>query len=119
MDPNQCFLDMFNAMKSGDCETARELARALKQWFRRGGFYPYQYTPEAMHAYIASVLRRTSGHGPDPVFSLTCIHCDDGTGFESEGQAMDAGWTEIEPAYALPQANYCGLCPDCRKTEHQ
>jgi hypothetical protein len=117
MDPNQTFLDMFAAMKANDFETARELALALKDWFRNGGFYPHQYTPEAMHAYIASVLRRTTGYGHNVPFSLTCFHCDDGTGLESEEEAMDAGWTEIQPAYALPQANYCGLCPDCRKQD--
>jgi hypothetical protein len=57
MDPNQTFLDMFAAMKSGDFATARELALGLKEWFAKGGFYPHQYTPEAMHAYTASVLR--------------------------------------------------------------
>jgi len=60
MDPNQTFLDMFHAMRDGDHETARELAFALKRWFASGGFYPYQFTPEAMNAYIASVLRRTA-----------------------------------------------------------
>ncbi len=60
MDPNQTFLDMFHAMRDGDYATGRELAIALKDWFARGGFYPYQYTPEAMNAYIADVLRRTA-----------------------------------------------------------
>jgi hypothetical protein len=116
MDPNQTYLAMFDAMKAGDFDTARELALALKDWFAKGGFYPYQYTPEAMHAYIASVLRRTAGHGPEPVFSLVCQYCDAGDGIETEEQAITEGWSEIEPAFALPQANYCGTCPDCRKT---
>lgn len=60
MDPNQTYLDMFHAMRDGDHEKARELPLALKEWFARGGFYPYQYTPEAMNAYIADVLRRTA-----------------------------------------------------------
>src|SRR5579871_4802174 len=94
MDPNQTYLDMFDAMKAGDFETARELAIALKDWFAKGGFYPHQYTPEAMHAYIASVLRRTAGHGPEPVFSLVCQHCDAGDGIETEEQAITEGWTE-------------------------
>lgn len=117
MDPNQTFLDMFAAMKANDFDTARELALSFKEWFRKGGFYPHQYTPEAMHSYIASVLRRTNGYGEQVPFSLTCFHCDDGTGLTSEEEAMDAGWTEIQPAYALPQANYCGLCPECRVRE--
>ncbi|MDB5346022.1 MAG: hypothetical protein JWP89_4399 [Schlesneria sp.] len=116
MDPNQTFLDMFAAMKDKDFETARELALALKGWFANGGFYPHQYTPEAMHCYIASVLRRTFGHGPDPVFSLVCRYCDAGEGIATEEDAIGEGWSEIEPAFALPQANYCGVCPDCRIT---
>jgi hypothetical protein len=60
MDPNQTFLDMFHAMRDEVHETARELASALNRWFATGGFYPYQYTPEAMNAYIADVLRRTA-----------------------------------------------------------
>ncbi|MCA9065798.1 MAG: hypothetical protein KDA96_22170 [Planctomycetaceae bacterium] len=117
MDPNQAYLDMFEAMKANDFETARELALALKNWFAKGGFYPYQFTPEAMHAYLASVLRRTAGHGPEPPFSLVCRHCDAGGEIETEEQAIGEGWSEIEPAFALPQANFCGLCPDCKTLE--
>jgi hypothetical protein len=60
MDPNAAYLEMFNAMRDGDHETARERAIALRDWFAKGGFYPYQYSPEEMNAYIAKVLRRTS-----------------------------------------------------------
>lgn len=60
MDPNQTFLDMFNAMRDEDHETARECALALDEWFSKGGFTPYQFSREAMIAYIRSVLRRTS-----------------------------------------------------------
>jgi len=108
---------MFEAMKAGDFETARDLALALKEWFAKGGFYPHQYTPEAMHSYIASVLRRTFGHGPEPVFSLVCRNCDAGEGIKTEEDAMGEGWTEIELALALPQANFCGLCPECRQKD--
>ena len=117
MDPNQTYLDMFAAMKACDFATARELALALKEWFAKGGFYPHQYTREAMHAYIASVLRRTEGHGDQVPFSLTCRHCDAGMGIESEEQAMSEGWTEIEPAFALAEANFCGLCPECKSDQ--
>ena len=60
MDPNQTYLDMYDAMRDGDHETARARALVLKRWFASGGFYPCQYTPEAMNAYIADVLRRTA-----------------------------------------------------------
>ncbi len=116
MDPHQTFLDMFQAMKDEDHATARELAQALQCWFAKGGFYPDEYSPEAMHCYIASVLRRTAGHRkPELPFSLVCSDCDAGEGIATEEEAMDEGWTEIEPAAQLPQANYLGICPDCRK----
>ena len=113
MDPYRDYLDMFEAMQTNDLETARELALSLKEWFRKGGFYPFQVTPEAMHAYVASVLRRTAGHGAEPEFSLICRECEAGQGITSEEEAIAQGWTEIEMALALPQANFCGLCPDC------
>jgi hypothetical protein len=115
MDPYQTYLDMFAAMRDGELATARELALALKEWFRKGGFYPYQVTPLAMHAYLASVLRRTWEHGSEPVFSVICRHCDAGEGLATEKEAVAAGWTEIELALALPSASYCGLCPDCQR----
>lgn len=114
MDPNQTFLDMFEAMKTGDLETARERALALKRWFRKAGFYPYQYTPEAMHAYIASVLYRTTNHGADPVCSIICFVCDASSEFANEEQAMDAGWTEIWTAFPSTKSNFRGHCPNCR-----
>jgi hypothetical protein len=115
MDPYQTYLDMFAAMKEQELETARELALALKAWFARGGFYPHQVTPEAMHAYLASVLRRTAGHGEDVPFSLTCRYCDAGMEIATEEEAIAKGWSEIATALALAEANYCGLCPDCRQ----
>jgi hypothetical protein len=60
MDPNQTYLDMYDAMREGDHDTARALALVLKRWFASGGFYPYQFSPEEMNAYIANVLRRTA-----------------------------------------------------------
>ncbi len=49
-----------------------------------------------------------------PVFSLTCTECDAGMEIETEGQARREGWTKIKPAFDLPMANSCGLCPACR-----
>jgi len=123
MDPNQTFFDMLAAIRDKDKATAHELALALKSWFANGGFYPFQCTPEAMNAYIASVLRRTAGLGePEPPFSLTCLYCDAGQGIASEEEAIGEGWSEIEPAPQLLQANVLGVCPDCQErhaTEQQ
>ena len=115
MDPNETYRDMLAAMKAGDHETARSLALALKDWFAHGGFDPDQCMSDAMDAYIASVLRRTAGKAPDVPFSLVCERCDAGEHIETEEQAIEEGWVDIWPALDLPQANYCGTCPECQK----
>jgi hypothetical protein len=61
MDPTQCYLEMFYAMRDGDLVTARERALALRDWLHRGGFSPPNYSPTEVHAYLANVLRRTAG----------------------------------------------------------
>jgi hypothetical protein len=63
MEPNQCYLEMYEAMKTGDFTTARERALALQQWLDRGGFYPANYTETEVSGYLANVLRRTVGFG--------------------------------------------------------
>jgi hypothetical protein len=60
MDPTAAYLDMFEAMKAKDYETARERAEGLKQWLGKGGFYPPNYTRVEVDAYLANVLRRTA-----------------------------------------------------------
>lgn len=47
-------------------------------------------------------------------FSLVCETCDAGMEIESYEQAIAEQWTEIEHAPDLPQANFIGLCPECR-----
>ena len=61
MDPTQCYLEMFAAMRDGDLATAHERAWALRDWLDRGGFSPPNYNPTEVRAYLASVLRRTVG----------------------------------------------------------
>lgn len=61
MDPTQCYLEMYEAMKAGDLHTARERAVALREWFDRGGFPPPNYNPTEVRSYLAKVLRRTAG----------------------------------------------------------
>jgi hypothetical protein len=48
-------------------------------------------------------------------FSLVCQECDAGMNVLSYGQAIVEGWTDIEYRPDLPMANYCGLCPACRR----
>jgi hypothetical protein len=50
-------------------------------------------------------------------FSMTCRECDAGMDMTSPEQAIAAGWTEIVDAAdeGFMEANYLGLCPDCKK----
>ena len=109
--PIQTFTDLMEAMRTEDHETARDLAIALQTWLAKGGFCPGGHTREEVGTYLASVLFRT---GNQPPFSLTCWYCDAGQGIPSEEDALAEGWIEIEPAPQLLQANYLGVCPDCR-----
>jgi hypothetical protein len=51
----------------------------------------------------------------EPCFSLVCYDCDAGMNVGSEQQAVSEGWSDIDYAPNLPQANYVGLCPDCKE----
>jgi len=65
VDPTQCYLEMFEAMRDGDHRTARQRALALKQWLDSGGFYPPRYSETEVFMYLQSVLRRTAYLGDD------------------------------------------------------
>ena len=40
MDPSACFEDMRDAIECGEYAEARECARNLLEWSKRGGFWP-------------------------------------------------------------------------------
>lgn len=40
MDPLVCYQDMMTSWREGEMLKAREHAKNLEQWIRRGGFYP-------------------------------------------------------------------------------
>ena len=111
MDPNQTYSELLEAIRTQDHETARELATALRQWLLKGGFYPAQYSFDAVNHTVAVVLDSVEGKLP---FSLTCWYCDAGQGILSKAEAQAEGWIEIEPAPQLLQANFLGVCPECR-----
>jgi hypothetical protein len=54
MDPTQCYLEMFAAMRDGDLFTARQHALALQDWLHRGGFFPPNYSPHYFPQVCAS-----------------------------------------------------------------
>ena len=116
MDPTACYLEMILSMQDGDLETARDSALNLKRWLDRGGFYPQEENILEVDGHLARVLRITTpGSLPEPdVFSLVCAECDYGDGITSETEAIEEGWSSIQPAPDLPMANYVGTCPCCR-----
>ena len=116
MDPTACYLEMILSMQDGDFHAARESALNLKRWLDRGGFYPQEENILEVDGHLARVLRITRpGSLPEPeVFSLVCVDCDYGDGITSETQAIEEGWSSIQPAPDLPMANYVGICPCCR-----
>ena len=116
MDPTACYLEMLLSMQEGDFDAARESALNLKRWLDRGGFYPQEENILEVNGHLARVLRITTpGAPPEPeVFSLVCAECDYGDGISSETEAIEEGWSSIQPAADLPMANYVGICPCCR-----
>jgi hypothetical protein len=116
MDPQKTYRDLLDALDDGDTETARDLALALQRWLACGGFSPASLTPEAMTSAITAAFSPSSPTGnPDPAFTLICSECDAGGDIATEEEAIAAGWSQIRPAPDLPQANFLGLCPNCRR----
>jgi hypothetical protein len=60
MDPQQCYLEMQEAMRTGDLATARERALALQSWLNRGGFYPPNDSVAEVKASLGTVLEQTA-----------------------------------------------------------
>ncbi|AMV22607.1 hypothetical protein [Planctomyces sp. SH-PL14] len=114
MEPAQTLRDLIAAMQAGDAARCRELAAALRGWIARGGYAPPGHTAISIECYLNSVARRIDGCGPQPVFTLICCDCDAGEEIDTEEQAMLEGWSEIGPAFELPQANFVGRCPFCK-----
>ena len=52
-------------------------------------------------------------------FTLTCVDCDAGTDVKSMVEAAKSGWSSIEETSDLMEANYIGLCPDCRRDREE
>lgn len=61
MDPTQCYLEMFTAMRDGDFVAARERALALRDWLERGGFYPADFSQSEVRSSLAGILCHTTG----------------------------------------------------------
>jgi len=59
MDSDEAYRTMMIAFKSGDHETAREIAVQLRAWIDRGGFYPAVHTETTIDHSIRHVMDRT------------------------------------------------------------
>ena len=62
MDPQQTWTDLLDALKQNDHDESRELAEALLEWLRRGGFPPIVVGDESLgadwHRSIAAFICR-------------------------------------------------------------
>jgi hypothetical protein len=65
MDPTVSYAEMTEAMEQADRlhAEARERAKTLDEWIKKGGFYPKGDSPEMVRIWINVVLSRT--HEPE------------------------------------------------------
>lgn len=116
MDPQAVYQELLDALRQHDMETARELAETLHDWLARGGFAPQPLGPETVAEVLVTVRHPVTAQCPaDTAFTLVCEDCDAGQEIGAEVEAVIAGWTRLEFAPDLPQANFVGLCPACRR----
>lgn len=58
MDPTIAYRDLRSALNSGDRAKANELANALREWLRRGGFMPVGVPEDKVRIAIQRGLKR-------------------------------------------------------------
>lgn len=138
MDPVAAWRDLINALVQLDWERASELAQALLDWMRRGGFPPDVILlvdagsrmdtsvvagPELNRVVVQSVSRfaiqlnthnqRESRRGDRRASCrLVCRQCD-AVGQETIGEAAKAGWSQLQFIADISVANVSALCPKC------
>lgn len=61
MDPTQTWYDLMDAHREGRREDREELREALAGWLTRGGFYPRDWPPEAVDAFL-DFLKQKKGN---------------------------------------------------------
>lgn len=103
MDPNTCYQLMIAAKRSGKYSTAREYALILRVWLDRGGFYPRSLNRNDVDEEIRQLLKPACLPATlSAVFgSLACVFCDAGNEIQSVEEAIEAGWTKIQPGKRL------------------
>jgi hypothetical protein len=121
MDPTTYYITILEAIREHDYQRAREYALILRGWLESGGFYPRDFAANNILETLGRLLRPACN--PSSLrfsFSgLVCIHCDAGADIDSLEEAIDQGWTKIDPEVDVPNAPHCGLCPACRIKQYQ
>ena len=117
MDPNTCYNTIVEAIREHDYARAREYALILRGWLESGGFHPKGYDVNEVLDCIGRILRPACKPSAlrFPFLSIVCIYCDAGQEIGDLEQAVDGGWTQIDPEVDLPNATHIGLCPECRR----
>jgi hypothetical protein len=117
MDPTTCYQIILDAIKNHDYAKAREYATILKNWLESGGFIPQGFTFNEVTETIGRVLRPACNAAAlrFPFLNLACMHCDAGDEVEGLEQAIDSGWTRIDPDVDSHSVTHVGLCPECRR----
>ena len=121
MDPTTCYQTMIAAKRSGDYATAREYALILRAWIDRGGFYPRSIDQDEVDVQIRKLLKPAClPQALCAIFgSLACIFCDAGEDIASVEEAIEDGWTKIQPVNDFAGTTHLGLCPICRRGQDE
>lgn len=116
MDPTTCYRNILDAIRSHHYQRAREYALILQNWLSSGGFPPQGYDFGEVTATLGRILRPACNASAlrFPFVSITCAYCDAGQDIESLEQAIDEGWTRIDPEVDIPTATHIGVCHQCR-----
>lgn len=116
MDPTTCYQTILGYIETHDYSEARAYALTLQNWLSNRGFYPDGYVPACVDAILTQILKPACS--PDAIRtlfrSLACFDFDAGQEIASLKQAIDEGWTEIQPDEKILVATHLGTCLICR-----
>ena len=114
MDPNRCYELLLEAVSNNNQREARSYASVLRDWLRRGGFYPTAVTRGTIDRQITELLTTVDVESLRiPFTSLCCFDCDAGSHIASVSEAMGEGWTEIRADDNQRVSSHLGYCPNC------
>lgn len=112
---------MIDAKHSGKYATAREYALILRTWLDRDGFYPRNIDPNDVDEHIRQILKPAClPETLSAIFgSLACAFCDAGDEIQSVEEAIEAGWTKIQPVNNMAGTTHLAICPECRRNQDE